>query len=292
MGLPDVLHQAAKLALVPYGVVARERRPGIVILAYHRVGGVSGRQIDLPVELFEWQMRYLREQYRAVSMDEVVRIATERVPPAQDVVAITFDDGSEDTYVNALPVLRRYELPATVYLATESTESGKSFSFEAHLPPERRARPLGWAQAEAMAASGLVTFGSHTHTHADLSVLSFAQVVDELERSRTLIRARLGAPPAHFAYPWGRWSARARSAVGERFRTAAIGGTRVNAYGAITLHALRRIPIQRSDGRLFFRLKLGSYLVGEEWLRGGGPAASSAAGAGRQRGWEYGEGWR
>ena len=46
-----------------------------------------------------------------------------------------------------------------------------------------------------------------------------------------------------------------------------IGGTTKNVYGEIDLFALQRVPVQRSDGRAFFRLKLGSYLRGEDRLR-------------------------
>jgi peptidoglycan/xylan/chitin deacetylase (PgdA/CDA1 family) len=263
----DLPLQAVKLALLSYGAVARDRRPGIIVLVYHRVGGTSDRQIDLPVELFDWQMRYLRERYRVISLDQAVAIAEESRAPREETVAITFDDGYEDIHRNAFPILRKYALPATIYLATAYIENGQHFPFEARLAQEKRGRPLTWAQAAEMAASGLVTFGSHTHTHADLSILTVSKVLREVERSNALITERISRPPAHFSYPWGKWSPGARQVVRESYRTVAIGGTRVNPYGGIDLHALRRVPIQRSDGRFFFRLKLGSYLVGEEWFR-------------------------
>lgn len=291
MRTADLALKAVKFALLPYGGVARERRPGVIVLLYHRVGGVSGRQADLPVKLFAWQMHYLRERYQVVSLDQVVTIAEEGRMPDRDVVAITFDDGAGDIYRNAFPILRNYALPATIYLATSFVESGRSFPFEARLMPQQRSSPLTWGQAGEMAASGLVTFGSHTHTHADLRVLTVPEVIGEVERSNALIGERLGSPPAHFAYPWGRSSPEARQTIRDRYRSAAIGGMRTNPYGAIDLHALRRIPIQRSDGHLFFRLKLGSYLIGEEWFRGeGGPATIRKRFSVVKDGWEYGEG--
>lgn len=268
MRTADLPLQLAKLALLPYGAVARERRPGVTILVYHRVGGGSGRQIDLPLDLFEWQMRYLRERCHVVALGDVVGIAEEGKSFPHDVVVITFDDGYGDVFRNAFPILRHYGLPSTVYLATAYVESGCLFPFEAALAQVRRGRSLTWDEAGEMQASGLVTFGAHTHTHPDLGSLTGAEIAEEIERGNDLIARRLGRPPLHFAYPWGRASVRAAAAVRRAYRTAVLGGTRTNPYGAIDLLALRRVPIQRSDARFFFRLKLDSYLVGEEWFRG------------------------
>ena len=114
-------------------------------------------------------------------------------------------------------------------------------------------------------------------------MLSPTDVERELTVSNELILEHLGRAPAHFAYPWGQTSAQARAIVDRFYRTAAVGGTRKNPYGTIDLGALRRVPIQRSDARLFFRLKLGSYLFAEEWVRR--PRARHAAGVAPAAGW-------
>lgn len=263
----ELVLRLMKAGLLAYGVVARERRPGVTILVYHRVGGGTARQLDLPVDLFEWQMQYLKRCCAVVTLDDVAALAQERTRETRDAVAITFDDGYEDTYHNAFPLLARYRLPATVYVTTACVEERRPFPFESSLPEAERGRPLTWRQAGEMVASGLVDIGAHTHTHPDLRRLAPAEVQREVDEANRLIAQRLGVDPAHFAYPWGLVSPAAREVVTRAYRTAAVGGTRKNPYGAIDLGALLRVPIQRSDGRLFFRSKLGSYLAGEEWLR-------------------------
>lgn len=270
MGSGDLLRQLVKASLLPFGLIGRDRRPGVTILVYHRVGGDTLRQLNLPIALFEWQMEYLSAHCHVIGLDDVVRIAQEGRVYGHDVVVITFDDGYEDVYHQAFPILLRHRLPAIAYLATVYVEDGRPFPSDPSLANGSPHRPLSWAQAREMLSSGLVTFGAHTHTHADLTTLSQNGITREIEEANRLIRDRLGRRPIHFAYPWGRVSPLARVAVDHAYHTAVVGGTRKNPYGMIDLRSLQRVPIQRSDGRPFFRLKLGSYLFAEEWLRGRG----------------------
>ncbi len=260
------LRQVLKLCLLPYGVITRDRRPGVTILGYHRVAGRTTTQLDLPHPLFEWQMAYLRRERTVVNLDDVAATAGVGAK-ARDAVVITFDDGYGDVYDHAFPILRRYRLPATIYLATAFIEEGRPFPVEASGSTGGLARPLTWDQVRTMQRSGLITIGAHTHTHADLSALGVAGVAREVEESNRLIALRVGVPPIHFAYPWGRTSAASRTVVSRTYRTAAVGGTRKNPYASLDLSALRRVPVQRSDGRVFFKLKVESYLQGEDWVR-------------------------
>lgn len=98
----------------------------LVILCYHRVGG-GGLPLfsAMPAEAFEAQMRFLRKRYRIVSFDELY--GELRGPGKLDqAVAITFDDGYRDLYSQAFPILRRYRIPATVYLTVGSIETGEA----------------------------------------------------------------------------------------------------------------------------------------------------------------------
>jgi len=247
-------------------VLTRERRPGITILVYHRVGGGTEAQLDLPVQLFEWHLSYLKTHHRVIGLDRVVEMADGRTAPGHDTVAITFDDGYEDVYRHAFPLLLRYALPATVYLTTRPVEDRRPLP----VPAVRRDQwgaPLTWKQAEEMVTSGLITVGAHTHTHPDLGALTESEVDREITESNRLIAGRLGQTPRHFAYPWGHSSGAARRVVERTYRTAAVGGSRKNPYAGLDLTSLLRVPVQRSDGRWFFRLKLASCLPGEEWMR-------------------------
>jgi len=151
-----------KLGVLPYGLFFRERRPGLVILIYHRVGGGTDSDIDLPARLFARQMAHLSAHHTIVAMDDV---ASGMTPPAgrpTDLMAVTFDDGYQDIYEHAYPVLRRYAIPATIYLATQYIETRRPFDFGGYAHNPRPPWPLTWVQIREMASSGLVTVGAHT----------------------------------------------------------------------------------------------------------------------------------
>ncbi len=263
-----MLLRLAKLSAIPHGLLFGERRPGLIILAYHRVGGETASEIDVPVGLFERQMAHLREHYTVVPLDLVIGDLQKLLAAGHDLIAVTFDDGSADVYEHAFPVLQRYQLPATVYLATAYIDERRPFDFGTYRGGGDHPQPLSWPQVREMAGSGLVTIGAHTHTHIDLTRVPVETGREELERSRGLIEDRAGTMARHFAYPWGAVTPAARALVAEYFSTGVRGGTAKNIPGTIDRMAMWRRPIQQGDGFALFRLKLRSYLDGEEALRG------------------------
>jgi len=246
--------------VLPYHAMRRERRPGLVILSYHRVGGQTGSDVDVPARTFERQMRHLRDHHRVVSLDEVITISaqpTERHSD-RDVVAVTFDDGFLETYTVAYPILRRYRIPATVYLAAGYVEERRPFDFgmyrEMHVA--QRPRPLTWEHIAEMISSGFITIGGHTRTHPDLSQISAAECRREIEDCDGLIESRLRVRPKHFAYPFGRWSADAHAVVAAWYETVALSGPGKNPYATLDRSWLWRYPVTQSDGYWLFRTRV------------------------------------
>jgi peptidoglycan/xylan/chitin deacetylase (PgdA/CDA1 family) len=175
-------------------------------------------------------------------------------------VVLTFDDGYRDTYTTAFPLLQERRLRFTLYLATESIETGVALG---RIPG---AEPLTWDQVGEMGASGLLTVGAHTHRHADMRTLSADEVDDELGTSDRLIEERLGTSAAHFAYPWGFWSESADAGVSRRYRSATLAGV-ANHGEPFDPHRLRRFPVQLSDGFRWFEARMRGGFRLEEMLR-------------------------
>ena len=109
--------------------LVRRRPAGLVVLIYHRVGRRTATEVDLPVELFADQIAWLAATLPVVSLDE--GLAWLSGAGATDHggirVAITFDDGTADFATLAVPVLERYRVPATLYVATEFVEEQRAF---------------------------------------------------------------------------------------------------------------------------------------------------------------------
>jgi peptidoglycan/xylan/chitin deacetylase (PgdA/CDA1 family) len=236
---PSVVRKAGKAALLPAGALSRRRRGDLVILLYHRVAAGRGEG-SLPVEVFERQLAHLAEHDRVVTLDAALQAGSEGG------VVVTFDDGYADFYEHALPLLRRYEVPAVLYLATRLVEEDGGVT---------------WSQLRE--AEGLVTVGAHTHAHVNLSRASAQRAEEELRRSKELIEDGLGAACRHFAYPWALASTAADQLVRRFFQSSARDLWSTNRRGRIDRYRLGRTPVLQSDGELFFRAKLAGLLDAE-----------------------------
>jgi peptidoglycan/xylan/chitin deacetylase (PgdA/CDA1 family)/CelD/BcsL family acetyltransferase involved in cellulose biosynthesis len=99
------------------------------ILYYHRVNNDNDPfSPAISMELFEAEMRYIGRRYNVVSLPRLIQHLENR--ERENVVAITFDDGYEDNYRNAFPILQRYRLPATVFLTTGTIDSDEPLWFD------------------------------------------------------------------------------------------------------------------------------------------------------------------
>ena len=238
---------------------------GVTVLIYHRVGGGSDSEVDLDVDAFRAQLEHLRDHHAVIDLDTAASIlsggslAGERTCRS----VRSWSPSTTAPTTSATSSCRRWSSsaspPRCMRRPTSSTAANRSLG--AHRP---RAGP-GLRDA---AATGLVTIGSHTHTHALLDRADPAEIGAELDRSIELIGEHIGTPPAHFAYPKALpGSDAAEAEVRRRFTTAALARSRVNEPGKADLHRLWRTPIQRSDGHDFFVAKAAGGLRLEGELR-------------------------
>ena len=258
-GLRRRASEAAKAAAAIADLVYRRR--GLVVLIYHRVGGRTSLSVDLPQRLFTEQIVTLAAKHAVVTLDVAADLlGSSAAPSGPAPICVTFDDGTADFLDLALPLLVEHAVPVTLYLTTFNVESGKPF-------PDG-APPVSWSGLRDALKTGLVTMGSHTHTHRLLDRVDRRVASYEIERSVSLIEDRLGVECRHFAYPKAlAGTSEAEEEVRRRFRTAALARTRPNQYGQADLHRLNRSPVQVGDGMRWFRQKAGGGLGLEDDMR-------------------------
>lgn len=95
----------------------RRTQPSCQILLYHRINDDRDPFLpSMPVSQFRQQMEYVARNFQIVTLDDIAegRITS----PDRHCVAITFDDGYGDNFTSAIPVLKQFGLPATIFLAT------------------------------------------------------------------------------------------------------------------------------------------------------------------------------
>jgi peptidoglycan/xylan/chitin deacetylase (PgdA/CDA1 family) len=108
------------------GLLRQLRSRSIAILMYH---GVTDEQTAIPdwcqvrVEPFRQQMEFLSQEYHVLGLGEVLQRLSNGLPLPERTACLTFDDGFQNVYSNAWPVLARYQLPSTVFVVTGLLES-------------------------------------------------------------------------------------------------------------------------------------------------------------------------
>jgi len=187
------------------------------ILTLHAIEA-EGDVLTLRPEAFESLLDGLAAAgHRVVPLTEL--LARPGVP---DQVAVTFDDGLASVAEEALPILARRGLVATVFVVTDHVGSDNDWPGQ---PASIVRRPtMGWGELEALAEAGW-GIGSHTRTHPDLRGASAQQLADEIGGAADAIRTRLGRDPVGFAWPGGAVDAAARTCARRHHRWAL--GTRL-----------------------------------------------------------------
>lgn len=183
--------------------------PGTIpVLMYHFIGtheDAARESNFVSRESFEKQMRFLKRfGYRVLSMEEYASIKAGRRKPQGREILITFDDGHRSFKNDALPVLKRYELPAVMFLISDSVQTGGTKGYE---------HSLGIADVKELQKISSISFQGHTKTHPHLKELPEDQFVLELEISKQVLEAFLGKPVNYFAYPFGETDRRIMTAV-------------------------------------------------------------------------------
>lgn len=234
----------------------------VTVLAYHRFGASTSVSVDLPIGQTKDQLDWIGSCAHTIDLDQAATLLTsgERHDRSSPQVVLTADDGTADWVDVLLPLLVERNLPMTWYVATKFVEDQANFPYEG--------TPISWGALREAVSTGLITVGSHTHSHAVMTRLDTQHAAHELDRSIALIEEHLQRPCKHFAYPKALApSMEADREVRRRFVTAALAGNRSNVPGRTDLARIGRTPIKRSDDARRFMKKLHGGQRLEGWLR-------------------------
>ena len=170
----------------------------IPILMYHAVhvmdpSEASNANLIVDPDLFEAQIKALSKAgYYFLTPEEAYKAFTENALPAKKVVWLTFDDGNEDFYTIAYPILKKYKAKATNNIITGFVKKGNAGN-------------LTVKQMKEMMTHGM-SFQSHTVNHPDLSTTDKATQKVELSDSIDFLENKLNTKVNTIAYPSGRYN--------------------------------------------------------------------------------------
>lgn len=231
------------------------------ILMYHMISShkKNAKFNGLRVEIleFEKQIKFLSENgWNFFTMSELVE-KKDNLPKKS--IAITFDDGYEDNYTNALPILKKYNAKATIYLVVDrhdrewsSKRKKKNNSGELKNEPK-----LNDEQVRELINSGLIEIGSHTITHNNLPTLNKEEKVREISDSKKEIEEKFNIKCNSFCYPFGLYDKLDVNLVKEIGYTNATTTTKgIDNLNKSNLFEIKRITISGKDNLFAFKIKI------------------------------------
>jgi peptidoglycan/xylan/chitin deacetylase (PgdA/CDA1 family) len=173
--------------------------PRIRVLTYHRFGDRLRDPFCLNIQDFEAQMAWIAEQKCAISLNDLEQFLNQPGTLPDGSVLITIDDGYQSIFDQAFPILKKYNIPATVFVTVSAIQNQR----EALPPDSDEPEPhLTWSEVATMAQAG-ITIASHGWTHRSLGKLSVAEAQQEAQCSRAVLEEHLGQAVSAFAYPFG-----------------------------------------------------------------------------------------
>jgi FkbM family methyltransferase len=292
-----------------------------LILLYHRVADdpLDSQLLTVSPKNFEIHLKELSENYRVIPLYELIEELQKSIL-TPDTVALTFDDGYLDNLLNAVPLLEKYRLHATIFVTAGMVGSDQEFwwdalerifltggvlpeslevtcqngakawdlrtaqgrlkaydelcsilrsdSFEdiqqsvhdlyewARLEPTGRHshRVLNQAQLQSLAKSPFIEIGSHSVTHARLSVISAEKQRWEIQESKKQLEATVRKHVRLFSYPYGTRTdfthETTRIVAGEDY-VAGIANIQGNIEKPVDLYAIPRRLVRNWAGDIF-----------------------------------------
>lgn len=183
----DINHQtyitpAARPFAIPKNV-------NVPVLMYHAVGDTPWgiEELFVTTSNLEAQLAYLvNHGYDPIWFEDLSHVQDYDKP-----VILTFDDGYDDNYTQLFPLLKKYNVKATVFVIAGYIGSN-------HKATE--------AQIREMADSGLVSIQSHTLTHEYLDTMNADAQEYELSESKKVLTRVTGRIPYVLCYPTGRFN--------------------------------------------------------------------------------------
>jgi peptidoglycan/xylan/chitin deacetylase (PgdA/CDA1 family) len=226
----------------------------IPVLMYHSIQNIPEneimRSLHVKPRAFAIQMWLLKALgYRGCSVSEV--LAAFNNNSSEKLVGLTFDDGYENFYYNALPVLRRFKFSATVYCV--SNLIGKDNQWDRNTGISYN--PLMTEEQIRNCLNNGIEIGCHSATHQSL-IEDNCDLPKEIKTAKTTLENRFGVSVSSFCYPYGHFNDKVVSAVNEAGFTSATTMMRSRAKPTDQNRILPRIPVNWHTLPFLFLLKI------------------------------------
>lgn len=184
-------YTAGTVQTAVYGGSSLTKPPVIPVLNYHSVTIEPGNIVVISPAKLKEQMAYLKKnEYHPLTLGDFIAIMDGRMEAPSKPVLLTFDDGYTDNYEEAMPILKEFGFPATLYVSPGMTETPGY---------------LNWDQIKEIQKAGW-DIQPHGMTHPSLPKLNAEEQRKEILEAKKQIEDELGTPAETFCYPFGEYN--------------------------------------------------------------------------------------
>lgn len=187
-----------------------------ITLLYHIINRTVDDKIAISEEAFEAQLHHLHTcGYTVISLEQATAILKGTSPAPPRAVLLTFDDGYEDNFSTALPLLQTYGMVATLFVVSAYVGHNNRWNPKAGYD----VRHMTWNQLHLWQQAGC-SIGGHSHTHLCMTRLHTVELYDEVIYNKYVLEERLHTPVTAFSYPYGAFNPEVQQVVSEHYELA------------------------------------------------------------------------
>ena len=171
----------------------------IPILCYHNFNPTKPGSMNLTPKTIETQLTWLKENgFTVIPLQEAVEyLEGSRTSLPAKAVVITADDGWQSVYSYLYPIVKKFNVPVTLFIYPQTISTGKN--------------AMTWAQLTQLQQTGLFDVQSHTYSHPNfkqekkhITSAQFAKLIEhELITPKKILEEKMGHPIRYLAWPFG-----------------------------------------------------------------------------------------
>ena len=216
----------------------------IPVLMYHSISDDNNKS-SLNKFKFEKQMSFMKKMgFETTDLDDFTSKKKKFV--------ITFDDGYEDVYKNALPILKKYNFQAICFFVTNYI--GKTNLWDSKLDNYQEMKLMNKEQIYNWAQSGML-IGSHTNDHLDLKSISDNEKHYQISSPLKYFKENFDIDIKYFSYPFGSYDLKSLE-ISQNFYKYSFTTKRSRFNSDLhTRNAIPRVPVNKKDNLFKFFIK-------------------------------------
>ena len=207
---------------------------GIISLMYHRFEENKYPSTNIKLKDFKEHLRIIREKNISfVNPDNFEKDLKNK--KNQRKVLLTIDDGFSSFYENAWPILKKKQIPFILFVSTREVGSNNYMT---------------WDQIRELKKEDFVEIGNHSHTHEYLADESYEIIKNDIEKSISIFKNKLGINSKFFSYPFGEYSLQFKNIIQSLGFKYAFGQHSGVIDETKDLYELPRFPINEKYGEI------------------------------------------